>query len=123
VAPAYLHRVRERSLLVDATSLDVFLSRQPMRIHCLKIDAESAELEILRGAVHTLDAQRPIVIVEVGDLGMPAAPRSAQVIEFLCARGYQAWEWHAGMLHPHTLREHYAAGNLIFVHPESNNDC
>ena len=122
VAPAYLHRLRKQSVLVNAISLDKFLAQRPINIHCIKIDAEGAELSILRGAVGALSAQKPVVIAEVGDLGVAAAPRSIEVVEFLLQRGYQAWEWCTGALHPHTVREQYEAGNLIFIHQEQTQD-
>ena len=122
VAPAYLHRLRKRSISVNATSLDEFLSQHPMAVHCIKIDAESAELAILRGAVRTLATHKPVVIAEVGDLGVDSAPKSAQMVDFLCKQGYQAWEWRAGTLHPHAVQDQYEAGNLIFIHQERTQD-
>jgi hypothetical protein len=62
------------------------------------------------------------VIAEVGDLGVAAAPRSIEVVEFLLQRGYQAWEWRAGALHPHAVQEQYDASNLIFIHQERTQD-
>lgn len=48
-----------RHVTVPTTTVDTFLAERCMRVDCLKIDAEGAELEILRGAECTLRECRP----------------------------------------------------------------
>lgn len=50
---------------VDVEPLDSFVERTALVPDVIKIDAETFEPEILAGARHTLEAHRPLLIVEV----------------------------------------------------------
>jgi FkbM family methyltransferase len=54
---------------VPVLSLDRYLQRHPLRPALLKIDVEGAELLVLQGARETLREIRPLVLVEIHDLG------------------------------------------------------
>jgi FkbM family methyltransferase len=54
---------------VPVLSLDRYLQRDSLRPGLLKIDVEGAELMVLRGARETLREIRPLVLVEIHDLG------------------------------------------------------
>jgi FkbM family methyltransferase len=53
----------------------------------IKIDAEGCEIEILRGAVRTLEAHRPTLLLEAWDHAWFARERSA-LIEYVVSLGY-----------------------------------
>jgi len=102
-----------RLIEVPTISLDRFRRDLGRSISLIKIDAESAEQEILRGAVNLLAQDRPIVSVEVGDTeGLPA---SRPLIEEMVDRGFTPWELTGGGFRPHQPRAAYEYGNLIFV--------
>jgi FkbM family methyltransferase len=54
---------------VPASSLDSYMQRTGLRPDLIKIDVEGAELRVLQGARQTLQSFRPVVLVEIHDLG------------------------------------------------------
>jgi len=102
---------------VQTTTLDEFRRTLSRPVALVKIDAESAELEILKGADALLAQDRPILTLEVGDA--PAgSTASRDLVAWLSARGYRSWEWRKGGFHRHEARDHYEYDNLVFA-PES----
>ncbi|MCW7984590.1 FkbM family methyltransferase [Streptomyces sp. SID8375] len=53
----------------------------------IKIDAEGAELAVLRGAAHTVEHQLPALFVELETRIQPLAP----VLDWTAAYGYRGW--------------------------------
>jgi len=49
----------------EATTLDAFVAKHPMRVDFIKIDIEGAELLALRGADRLVTGQHPILFIEV----------------------------------------------------------
>lgn len=79
-----------RPIRVQATTLDRYCQEAGLdRLDLLKLDAEGAELPILRGAEQTLRRLRPRVLFEIGPQNLaPYGIRAADLHEFLTARGY-----------------------------------
>jgi FkbM family methyltransferase len=103
-----------KEIEVQAVTLDQFSSSlQGKRIALLKIDAESAEREIICGGRELIERDRPLISVEVGDTSN--SRESRLLVNDLTALGYLPWEFHSGQFHPHEPRESYAYGNLIFA--------
>lgn len=116
VSPIYQSRLRQQTVRVETISLDEFAEERKTCPHLIKIDAESAEMQILRGARRLLIAFRPALIVEVGDLDIPGAAGSARIVEYLRDEfNYRPFEWQQGSLVYHNVRERYDAGNVIFI--------
>ena len=82
-----------RTIQVDVTSLDEYLSRSRIvEVDFIKLDVEGAELDVLRGAKSILEAgqRRPVLLVEVFDIrtrpwGYPAR----DLVHFLHRLGYE----------------------------------
>lgn len=108
-------RIAASRCRVPAVPLDAFLHEHAVRPDLVKIDAESAELEVLRGMPETLAGPRPLLCVEVGDLEVAGAPGSRELIGLLTARGYRALEFTGSGFEPHEPRKSYSPGNLFFV--------
>lgn len=93
---------------------DLLIEKGIQRVDLVKIDAESSELHVLNGMSHTIDTDRPIIIVEVGDNTAKEIPTSKEVISWLQIRDYGAYEIRDGEIVPHVFRENYEYGNLLF---------
>jgi FkbM family methyltransferase len=85
------------------------------RVDVIKIDAESSELHVVRGAQRTIARFRPRIVVEVGDFDLPGVASSRELVQSLLALGYRAYERSQFDLTPHVPRATYDYGNLLFV--------
>lgn len=99
---------------VDTTSLDTYVERTGIAPDFVKIDAESAEHEVLRGMDELLREVRPLLSVEVGDVAT-AAPKTRAVLAYAMSKGYEPAEYREGRLVAHELRSSYAHGNLLLI--------
>ncbi|MGH7267084.1 MAG: FkbM family methyltransferase [Candidatus Rokuibacteriota bacterium] len=101
---------------VRTVALDDYCRSTGARPDLVKVDAEGAEMEILQGMSSlVLPELRPIVTLEVGDLGVAGVAPSRALVETMLSHGYAAWEPHRGDLLPHEPIEHYPSGNLVFT--------
>lgn len=99
---------------VKSISLDEFRHQIDRPIDIIKIDAESAEEQILAGARELLQKDRPIVTVEVGDEATYIG-RSRRLIQTLGNMGYVPWDFLKGAFRRHQHRDIYVYDNLIFA--------
>lgn len=100
---------------IPAISLDDHVERTGVTPDFVKIDAESAEYQILQGMEKTIVRRRPIISIEVGDEGVPGVHPSVRLVEHLEARGYAAWEWTRAGFARHEPRATYDLDNLLFI--------
>jgi hypothetical protein len=69
--------------------LDDFLEqRRPDRIDCLKIDVDSFDFEVLRGAERTLLKSDPFIVIELNDALTKRHQSPSDALEWLAQRGY-----------------------------------
>jgi FkbM family methyltransferase len=69
--------------------LDDFLEqRHPARIDCLKIDVDSFDFEVLRGAERTLMKYDPVIVIELNDALAKRHQSPSDALEWLAQRGY-----------------------------------
>jgi FkbM family methyltransferase len=108
--------LRAATAIVPSTTLDRYADAHGMRPDVIKIDAEGAELAVLRGGTRLLERDRPVVTVETGDYDSPGAPASSLAVRFLEDHGYAAFELRADGMRAHELRERYGYDNLVFIH-------
>lgn len=101
---------------VPVTSIDAYAAATGSIPTLVKIDAEGAELEVLRGAANTLTLHRPFVTIEVGDA--EADPHSRRAIEMAGQLGYAPFDMTADGIRPHTPQETYSYGNVLLVPPD-----
>jgi len=103
---------------VPVTSIDSYVSLTRAVPTLVKIDAEGAELEVLRGASRTLEAHAPIVTIEVGDTEDEL--HSRKTIDFAVHLGYSPFELTVDGVMPHEVRERYGYGNLALIPEEAS---
>ncbi len=98
---------------VTTTTLDEFQRQLKKPVALLKIDAESAEAEIISGGKRLLAEDHPLISLEVGD--SEGAPTGRSLVELLCGLGFVPWEFRDGGFRRHEARGVYAYDNLIFA--------
>ena len=109
------YRIEIPTQTLDTLVNDMGLSK----VDFLKIDAESAELAIIRGGRNTLAKFSPLITVEIGDVGLANAPKSIEIINELNELGYRPFEFDGSKLVEHRVRDDYnknglACYNLLF---------
>jgi len=114
------HSPPPKLIEVQTITLDDFRRKLGRPISLIKIDAESAEHEILKGMEGLLKTDLPTVSLEVGDA--PGKYPSWKLVQWMRTAGYEPWELGAGAFVRHHPQETYDYDNILFVHPskESN---
>lgn len=113
------------TLTVQQQCLDDIFAESERKPDYVKIDAESAEMDVLRGMEAILHTARPTIALEVGDfphLIKNGVPSTIQLVDHLGTRGYRPFEFVEGNLRPHkvSLDKPYGYMNLIFINLESD---
>ena len=111
-----LDKKRMNRVKVNAINLDEYIKNKKINPRFIKIDAESTEYEVLLGMDFILKKIKPIICLEIGDLGVAGAKNSKNVIEYILNYGYEVFEFNNLGLCRHKLKEKYSYGNLVFKH-------
>lgn len=108
-------RAKARRVPVRARSIDSYIAETGVVPDVLKIDTEGAEHQVLLGMNRLLTTRRPMLTLEVGDIGTAAGERgSRRVVDHMLALGYEAFELRGHDLVGHTPRDAYDYGNILF---------
>lgn len=100
---------------VRAVALDDYVDKTRVVPDFVKIDAESAELQVIEGMHRTIAAHHPMLTVEVGDMSEEQPVSSRELLEQVIALGYSPFEFSDGQIRPHALRERYGYDNILFA--------
>lgn len=100
---------------VETISIDEYVENNGVVPDFIKIDAESAEHEILVGMKKTINRFHPIITIEVGDMDVEGVPTSKKLINFLIQRGYKPYEFKDGKILHHNLKKRYQYDNILFL--------
>lgn len=74
---------------VDVVTIDGFVNQRKLKINFIKIDAEGAELAVLKGAQNTLATQRPVMILALHPSAIIARNETSEMIwHFLKEKSY-----------------------------------
>jgi hypothetical protein len=94
-------------------------------VGCIKIQAEGAELDVLRGLRRTVEREAPYIVCEVLPVHDPATPsgalrlsRQRQLQSLIAALGYRVYRASAGSLHPIDdigIHDDVALSNHVFA--------
>ncbi|MFC2091749.1 FkbM family methyltransferase [Elusimicrobiota bacterium] len=108
-------KAKIRQYEVDAISIDEYADSLKIKPDLIKVDAESAEYEVLKGMNDVINRYRPIIIIEVGDKNVENVMKSKDLIKYLIGKGYKALEYKNGNIIDHKLQEEYAYDNIFFM--------
>ena len=86
---AYSQPGEETHITVPVVKLDDYIQRNSLRPKLIKIDVEGAELAVLQGGRQMLRKIRPVLLVEIHDLG---PSHKAQVLHLLREHDYAVTE-------------------------------
>ncbi len=101
---------------VRALALDEYVEGLSLEPDLIKIDAESAELQVIEGLAATMRRHRPVLTVEVGDLSPDQPMESRELLASVCRDyGYQPFEFSDARIRKHELRERYEYDNILLV--------
>jgi FkbM family methyltransferase len=114
-----LSALHSKSYGVKTIAIDDYVEQAKIKPNFIKIDAESAEYEILCGMKKTIAKYQPIISIEVGDMNINGVKQSIDLIQFLIERDYQAYEYKNHMIIPHVISEKKYSYNNIFFLPAS----
>lgn len=110
---------KKREYKVRMIKIDTLIKKKLIsNLDMIKIDAESAELNILNGMKICLKLYKPIIILEVGDFLVPDVPKSKEIVMWLEKRGYKSYELLNKELIVHKKEECYDYKNLLFIHKD-----
>ena len=102
---------------IQTVSLDEYVERTGAKPDFIKVDAESAEYQIIDGMKNTLKTGRPFFMIEVGDLDLDGVRPCSQILEFACSHGYKPLMFEDGELRPHAIRGRYQGWGTVFFEP------
>tara|TARA_B110001452_G_scaffold157073_1_gene130721 strand:- start:2458 stop:3282 length:825 start_codon:yes stop_codon:yes gene_type:complete len=101
-------------LEVKAIKLDDFVAKNNIKPNFIKIDAESAEYDILKGMQKIMTIDKPIITVEVGDFGIRNIKTSKELIEYAMSFGYKPYLFDRKLIE-HKPRGLYSYQNIILI--------
>jgi FkbM family methyltransferase len=111
-----IEKIGAKRYQVEAFSVDEYVGGRGVAPDFVKIDAESAEYEILQGMEMTIDEYRPKISLEVGDMNVRDATSSKKLINFLINKGYKPYEYKEGKTELHLLKTvPYQYDNILFL--------
>jgi FkbM family methyltransferase len=109
--------VRLHSCKIPAICIDSYVERTGVVPNFVKIDAETAEYNIIQGMERTIRTYYPTISVEVGDVP-DAAPSSRRTLDLALSMGYVALECGTDGFRPHVLKDRYDYDNMVLVGPD-----
>jgi FkbM family methyltransferase len=107
--------VKVKEYDVQTISIDKYISNTGARPDFIKIDAENAEFDILKGMEATLRNIRPAISIEVGDVNEGEFKNSSASVNLLLDHKYRPFEFRDGRLHEHTPLQKYKYSNILFL--------
>jgi len=113
-----LTRVKITQFEARTISIDEYVTQQDITPNFVKIDAESAEFEILKGMKETISRCRPIISVEVGDMDIEGVISCRELVLYLIDKGYSAHEFDGTGVATHQPKDRYEYDNILFL-PQS----
>jgi len=111
-----LKKLKPNQYQVEAIPIDEYVEEKGIKPDFIKIDAESAEYEILLGMSKIIERFQPMISIEVGDIGDQNVRTSQDPINFLVNKNYQPYEFKDGEIKKHYIStDPYQYDNILFL--------
>jgi FkbM family methyltransferase len=107
---------------LPSITIDKYVEKTGLRPSFIKVDAESSEREIIRGARKTLRRDRPLVTLEVGDIDSEKPSVSAPIFDDMMESDYVPFEIHNTGIRKHGIKQRYKIENILFIPKEKEAD-
>lgn len=106
----------KRKVKVRAKATDTILTEmQAPKVDVVKIDAESAEKFVIAGLSQRLRSDRPVVVMEAGDITAEGASPTSELIALMAQYDYRPFAWSPeGELLPFDEHASTRYANLVF---------
>lgn len=110
-------RANTKAITVQAMTLDTFVEQHNIdKIDLMKVDTESTEPAVLRGATHVINRDHPFIVCEI----LLEEPRQA-ISDFFADKDYHVYRIeHGGMRHLEHIEIDEDATNFLFVPSEKH---
>ena len=100
-----ISKLKIKKYEIENISIDDYVENKSLIPDFIKIDAESAEYEILLGMETTISRYSPMISIEVGDMEANNLPmRAVDIIEHLIKKHYQPYEFKNGQISKHVMK-------------------
>ena len=115
---ACLTQLLTDKISVDTISIDEYIQKTMIIPSFVKVDAESAEYDVLLGMQSTLENIRPFVSLELGDLGVIDVPTSRYIVDYMKDKEYVPIESDGYKMNYHVPKVGYEYCNILFAPAE-----
>ncbi|HCC30039.1 MAG TPA: hypothetical protein DEQ03_08300 [Marinilabiliales bacterium] len=108
-------KVKSSTLTVNAVVLDSFTGVVAHEPDFIKIDAEGAELSILRGGKQMLKQKHPVIAIECGGADKESLIKQEELFALMIELGYKCFQFTgASLCKIHKLPDFYK--NVVFIY-------
>jgi FkbM family methyltransferase len=111
-------------IIVKAVTVDSIVENQNLQqVDLIKIDAESAEINVVKGLHKTIAKFKPSIIMEIGDTGTLDTTSSRDLIKIMEDQNYVPHELRGDQIVRHQVKDDYSIPNLscyniLFIHKD-----
>jgi FkbM family methyltransferase len=113
--PAYVEKLNVEIQRVPAVSIDDYVEATGIIPNFIKVNAESAEFQILEGMKDTPTEHRPMFTLEVGDGDIEGVRTCKEIVSYALGFGYRVFSSTMGVIVPHHVKPRYSYNNLLFL--------
>jgi len=100
---------------VPTLSLDNYADEKNIIPSMVKIDAETAEYDILLGMRNIIQKKKTIFIFEIGGFSRENTPSALKAAKYILNEGYHAYQYSRGEIIPYVLKNEDHYKNVLFL--------
>lgn len=112
---ATLNKIKLKKYKIKTICIDKYVKEKKIIPNFIKIDAESAEFEIIKGMGRTIKKYHPIISIEVGDQDIKGVIKCKKIVQYLLNKRYCSFEYNKGKIRKHKIKNKYEYDNILFL--------